>query len=284
MATSTNRFVHRTNAIDRLGRTVVYEGELLRHPVYTRFLHWMVGIFFFLALLSGFGIYLPWIFHFFTPLFGGGAMTRFLHPWFGLGFVIFFGLQALNWLQVMRWTPSDTRWMKRIKSYVRNEEAMEPADVGFFNAGQKMQFWEIVGGGIAYLITGLIMWFPEIFGRVLVAISYVIHDISALIMLFGIFFHIYLSTFGEPHTIQAMTRGTVSEAWAWTHHPAWYKDVTGRDPNEAMEQERQRLDQLNIVNRGWSPPEPPIPSSQPSPAEKSVTSRTQPKPWKFWKK
>ena len=119
----------------------------------------------FLALLSGFGIYLPWIFRFFTPLFGGGAMTRFLHPWFGLGFVIFFGLQALNWCQVMRWTPSDTRWMKRIKSYVRNEDAMEPADVGFFNAGQKMQFWEIVGGCIAYVITGLIMWFPEIFGR-----------------------------------------------------------------------------------------------------------------------
>jgi hypothetical protein len=112
MATSANRFVHRTNVIDRLGRTVVYAGELLRHPVYTRFLHWMVGIFFFLALLSGFGIYLPWIFRFFTPLFGGGATTRFLHPWFGVGFVIFFGLQALNWLGVMRWTPADSRWMK----------------------------------------------------------------------------------------------------------------------------------------------------------------------------
>ena len=85
MATSANAFEHRPNAIDRLGKTVVYAGELLRHPVYTRFLHWMVGIFFFLALLSGFGIYLPWIFRFFTPLFGGGPMTRFLHPWFGLG-------------------------------------------------------------------------------------------------------------------------------------------------------------------------------------------------------
>ena len=85
MATSADRFIHRPNAIDRLGKTVVYAGELLRHPVYTRFLHWMVGIFFFLALLSGFGIYLPWIFRFFTPLFGGGAMTRLLHPWFGLG-------------------------------------------------------------------------------------------------------------------------------------------------------------------------------------------------------
>ena len=236
MATTANRFEHRPNAIDRLGRTVVFVGELLRHPVYTRFLHWMVGIFFFLALLSGFGIYLPWIFRFFTPLFGGGAMTRFLHPWFGLGFVIFFALQAFNWWEVMRWTPSDSRWMKRIKEYVTHTEAIEPADVGFFNAGQKMQFWEIVCGCIAYVITGLIMWFPEIFGRILVAISYVVHDISALIMLFGIFFHVYLSTFGEPGTIQAMTRGTVSEAWAWTHHPAWYKAVTGRDPAQALEQ------------------------------------------------
>ena len=96
---------------------------------------------------------------------------------------------------------------------------MESPETGFFNAGQKMQFWEIVWGCVAYVITGVMMWFPTTFGRILVSIAYVIHDISALIMLFGIFFHIYLSTFGEPGTIQAMTRGTVSEGWAWTHHP-----------------------------------------------------------------
>jgi len=234
MATSANTFQHRTNAIDRLGKTVVYVGELMRHPVYTRFLHWMYGIFFFLALLSGFGIYLPWIFRFFTPLFGGGAMTRFLHPWFGLAFVFFFGLQVLNWLQPMRWTASDSRWMKDIKEYVTRSEAAESPETGFFNGGQKLMFWEIVCGSIAYVITGFIMWYPTVFGRVLVSISYVIHDLSALIMLFGIFFHIYLSTFGEPGTIQAMTRGTVTEAWAWTHHPAWYKAVTGVDAQTAM--------------------------------------------------
>jgi formate dehydrogenase subunit gamma len=239
MATTANRFEHRTNAIDRLGKTVVYAGELLRHPVYTRFLHWMVGIFFFLALLSGFGIYLPWIFRFFTPLFGGGAMTRLLHPWFGLGFVFFFALQAINWLQVMTWIPSDTKWMKDIKDYITRTDSLESPETGFFNAGQKMMFWEIVAGSIAYVITGVMMWFPHQFGRILVSIAYVVHDVSALIMLFGIFFHIYLSTFGEPGTIQAMTRGTVSEAWAWTHHPAWYKAVTGRDAREAIAEARK---------------------------------------------
>ena len=101
-------------------------------------------------------------------------------------------------------------------------------------------FWEIVCGCYRLPDYGRDHVVPEIFGRILVAISYVIHDISALIMLFGIFFHVYLSTFGEPGTIQAMTRGTVSEAWAWTHHPAWYKAVTGRDPAEALEEAKQR--------------------------------------------
>lgn len=236
MATSANSFQHRPNAIDRLGKTVVYVGELMRHPVYTRFLHWMYGIFFFLALLSGFGIYLPWIFRFFTPLFGGGAMTRFLHPWFGLGFVFFFGLQTINWLQPMTWTSADTRWMKHVQTYVTRTDSVESSETGFFNGGQKMMFWEIVVGSIAYVITGFIMWYPTVFGRVLVSISYIIHDLSALIMLFGIFFHIYLSTFGEPGTIQAMTRGTVTEAWAWTNHPGWYKAVTGVDAEDAMAQ------------------------------------------------
>jgi formate dehydrogenase subunit gamma len=239
VATSAPEFGRGDHFINRFGRTVVYAGELLRHRTYTRFLHWMYGIFFFLALLTGFGIYMPWIFHWFTPLFGGGAMTRMLHPWFGLGFVFFFFLQVVNWAVPMKWHPEDSRWMKRLEGYVTNRDSVEPTDVGFFNGGQKAMFWEVVCGCIAYVITGVIMWFPEIFGRVAVAVSYVIHDISALIMLAGIFIHIYLSTVGEPGTIQAMTRGTVSEAWAWTHHPAWYKEMTGRDPRQALEEARR---------------------------------------------
>jgi len=228
---------------ESMGRTVVYRGEIFRHPVYTRVLHWTVALFFFLALFTGFGIYLPWLFRWFTPVFGGGPLSRILHPYFGVGFVFFFSLQVLNWLAPMLWTPADTRWMRNIRKIVSNEEKMDPPETGFFNAGQKIQFWEIVGGSVVFVITGIIMWAgARTFGGTAVAISYVLHDISALIMLGGIFIHIYLSTIGEPGTFHSMIRGAVSEAWAWTFHPAWYKQVTGRDPVQAYEQARREMD------------------------------------------
>jgi len=242
MGTVIERFDDKARrAFDSIGQTEVYQGELLRHPVYTRVLHWAVALFFFLALFSGFGIYLPWLFRWFTPIFGGGALSRELHPWFGLGFVLFFGLQMLNWLKLMAWTRADSNWMRGIKKIAGGKEKMDPPDTGFFNAGQKAQFWEIGAGCVVYLISGIVLWMgAATFGGIAVAVCYVLHDISAIIMLGGIFIHVYLSTIGEPGTFQAMTRGAVSEAWAWTFHPAWYKEVTGRDAREACEAARKK--------------------------------------------
>jgi formate dehydrogenase subunit gamma len=71
------------------------------------------------------------------------------------------------------------------------------------------------------------MWFPEIFGRLLVAIGYVLHDLAALAMLGGFIVHIYEGTAAAPGTFGSMTRGTVEKRWASTHHPAWYRRATG---------------------------------------------------------
>jgi formate dehydrogenase subunit gamma len=216
--------------VGAFGRTVVHGGELLRHPVYTRVLHWGTAIFFIPALLSGLAIYSPWLYRALTPLFGGGPMTRLLHPWFSIGFVVFFAFQFLNWLSPMTWNSDDRRWMKRMKSYVTNAEEVEPEYVDFFNSGQKMYFWAIVGSAVVFLLSGIPMWFPAIFGRTMVAISYVLHDLAGLVMLVGFIVHVYEGTAAQPGTFASMTRGTVERRWAWTHHPAWYRRVTGRDP------------------------------------------------------
>jgi formate dehydrogenase subunit gamma len=203
----------------------VRRGEILRHPVYTRILHWTVALSFVLSLLSGFAIYSPWLYRWLTPLFGGGSMTRLLHPWFGVAFSIAFVFQFLNWLSLMRWTKADSRWMRRIKAYVTNREPAEPPDTGFFNGGQKLYFWLIVFSAIVFLITGLPLWFDDSVPHWLVAVSYVLHDLAALLMLAGFIIHIYEGTAAQPGTFQSMVDGTVTKEWAATHHPAWYEDV-----------------------------------------------------------
>jgi formate dehydrogenase subunit gamma len=214
--------------VNAAGRTVVREGELVRHPVYSRVLHWAVAIFFLLSLLSGFALYTPWLFRWLTPLFGGGALTRELHPWFSLGFVIAFALQFLNWLAPMTWTRDDARWLRHLRAYVTNADAVEPAYVGFFNAGQKMYFWAIAASSVVFVATGFPMWYPQVFGRTATAVSYVLHDIAAIVMLAGFIVHLYEGTAAQPGTFRSMTRGTVTRAWAWTHHPRWYREATGQ--------------------------------------------------------
>jgi formate dehydrogenase subunit gamma len=225
--------------INALGRTVVRDDELVRHPVYTRVLHWSVALFFVLALLSGFAIYSPWLYRAITPLFGGGPTVRWLHPWFSLGFVLAFALQTINWLGLMRWTSDDRRWMRRIREYVANTEPIEPEYVDFFNGGQKLYFWAIVGSAVVFLVSGLPMWFPKTFGRIAVDVGYVLHDLAALVMLGGFILHVYEGTAAQPGTFRSMTRGTVERRWAWTHHPAWYRRVTGRDPRTDYEAARR---------------------------------------------
>lgn len=241
MSTSTERFDREARReFARVGKTRVHQGELLRHPVYTRFLHWSVAIFFILSLLTGFAVYSPWLFHWLTPIFGGGARTRALHPWFGVVFEIFFLFQFINWFAPMVWTGTDRRWLRRIKKYVTNEDRLESEDVGFFNGGQKLYFWAIAVCGVLFLITGLLMWFDDIVPRWSVAVSYVVHDLAALVMLGGLIIHIYEGTAHQPGTFRSMIDGTVTAKWAWTHHPAWYRAVTGRDPREAYEREERR--------------------------------------------
>jgi formate dehydrogenase subunit gamma len=252
MSSLVERFDERARGeFGKFGHTIVRRGELLRHPVYTRFLHWMVALFFILSLLSGFAIYSPWLFRWITPLFGGGAMTRFLHPWFGLVFDLFFLFQFLNWFAPMMWTETDTRFVKHIKEYTSNEEKLEPADTGFFNGGQKLYFWTIATSGILFLLTGVEMWFDNFFPRILTAISYVLHDIAALIMLAGFIIHVYEGTAAQPGTFQSMINGTVTDKWAWTHHPAWYKEVTGRDARADYERAARRQMERQRAIESW---------------------------------
>lgn len=203
---------------------VVANDLVVRHTARVRLTHWLLAIFFFLATLTGFVLYTPYLAGL-AAIFGGGAKARFLHPWFSLGFVISVWSLFLAWRRRMKREAGDHEWRRNVGAYLRYE--MELHEVGKYNAGQKLFFWSVILGAAAMLASGIIMWFPTSFHWILRMIAYWLHEVTFIAFVIGVIYHIYMSTAAMPGTLRAMTRGTVTKDWARWHHPRWYREVRG---------------------------------------------------------
>jgi formate dehydrogenase subunit gamma len=51
-----------------------------------------------------------------------------------------------------------------------------------------------------------------------------VHAISGVVLILTIIVHVYAAIWVKG-TIGAMTKGTVSRAWAKHHHPLWYRSL-----------------------------------------------------------
>jgi len=190
--------------------------------------HWLVALFFFLAALSGLVLFHP-SFFFFSQLFGGGPWTRILHPFLGVVMFLFFCGMALRYWDDNAITDNDRRWLQRLSDVIANRERNMP-EVGKYNAGQKMLFWTLVVCMLLLLLTGVVMWRPYFAGGFpiwLNRVAVVVHALAAFVLIMGIIVHIYAAIWTKG-SIRAMTRGTVSDAWAKHHHPGWYRQVSGK--------------------------------------------------------
>jgi formate dehydrogenase subunit gamma len=107
-------------------------------------------------------------------------------------------------------------------------------NAGRYNAGEKTWFWLAMIFGTGLCVSGLILDFA-VFGqgREIMALSHVVHGISALILISVSFGHIYLGTAGVEGTIDGMATGSVDAAWAKAHHDQWYQEMTGESVEAA---------------------------------------------------
>ncbi|MBO0725728.1 MAG: formate dehydrogenase subunit gamma [Blastocatellia bacterium] len=203
---------------------VINQTLIARHKAGVRLAHWLVAVFFFLSTLTGFVLFTPFLFGL-SGVFGGGAMTRFLHPWFALGFVVAVLFLIRAWGRRMKLDAGDEEWKNNFGAYMRYEIELE--QVGKYNAGQKMFFWAVALGALALLLSGVVMWFPAVFPYFMRSIAYWLHETTFIAFVIGVIYHIYMSTTAMPGTLRAMTRGTVTKDWAKWHHPRWYREITG---------------------------------------------------------
>ena len=77
---------------------------------------------------------------------------------------------------------------------------------------------------VILLLTGIPLWFPSSFGVGVLQWSRFLHNVAFLLMVAGFIIHVLLSALMFRGTMDAMTSGRVSTAWAAHHHPRWFRE------------------------------------------------------------
>ena len=201
-----------------------------RYTAAARINHWITAISLVLLALSGLALFTPYL-YFLTGLFGGGQLTRIIHPWIGVVlFLSFMGL-FFRFFRLNLWERTDSVWMGRLRDVLANEENKLP-EVGKYNAGQKMVFWSMSLFILVLITSGVVIW-DQYFGNYFTIeqkrIAVLIHSATAIVAICVWIVHVYAAIWVRG-TIGAMTRGKVTGGWAWRHHRRWLKDlVTGKN-------------------------------------------------------
>jgi formate dehydrogenase subunit gamma len=191
--------------------------------------HWGVALTFILAALSGLALFHP-AFYWLTGLFGSGAWTRILHPFIGVVLFAFFIAMAARFWTDNRISDADRKWGKHIREILRNKPKNLP-EIGKYNLGQKYLFWTLVTAIFLLLLSGIVIWqpwFAPAFPIVMLRVAVVVHALSAFVAILALIVHVY-AAYWTRGSIRAMTRGTVTAAWARHHHPGWFKEVADKD-------------------------------------------------------
>lgn len=206
---------------------IVVGGEIVRHRRSSRFIHFAVAFTFIVCLLTGLPIWTPF-FSWMAPLFGGLSFCRYLHPVTGVLFSVSSLVMFAHWAKAMQFLPGESKWLAPDRLFGYLEYRDDNREVGKYNPGQKLQFWCAILAALGLLVSGLVMWFPASFPQIVREFSILLHSVTFILFVMLITWHVYLGTAAEPGTFQAITRGTVTKAWARLHHPNWYRDVTGQ--------------------------------------------------------
>jgi len=202
---------------------------LTRYSHGERLTHWGVAVAYVALFLSGLALFHPF-FYWTSALFGGGPFMRIIHPFLGAAFAILFYAYALRLVRDNLLVPGDRKWLAGMFRYMNKQGDDVPVE-GKYNAGQKLMYWSMIVVIALLFLSGLLMWRPYFAPGVdptLRRVANVVHAAMAFVMFVGIGVHVY-AAYWTKGSIRAMTRGTVSRAWARAHHPGWFAKVAGKD-------------------------------------------------------
>jgi formate dehydrogenase subunit gamma len=204
--------------------------EIMRHTVFVRAIHWLIAICFILAVATGFALYWASILRWMQPFFGGTYGSIAIHFVSGLGLVVLTVPIFFAWRKRMRWTATDSYFVRHLKDHAMRPDQLPPGDTGFFNGGQKLYFWSFIISTAIFLVTGLVWWWRREawMPNGVYVVCRTSHRVLGVIMSGALLIHLYKATIGEPGTLASMLKGTVTANWARLRRPGWFRELGGR--------------------------------------------------------
>ena len=171
--------------------------RILRFTLNQRTTHWFtVGIFWLLGVTGLILLYGRFVL---IPVLGaeGFSVTasacKEMHNLIGPLFLLAVLALMVLFIRDNLFTRVDLKWLAKVGGTFGGH-----ASAGRFNAGEKIWFWLVMIFGFVLCVSGLILDFAMFGqGREIMALSHVLHGISALILIAVSFGHMYLGTLGR---------------------------------------------------------------------------------------
>jgi formate dehydrogenase subunit gamma len=216
----------------RFGRVDLASGRsgqtVERWTLPERIIHWTVAVSFIalaitgLSLLFGRAVLIPLM-----GLQGFSAWAEFakwLHNWVGPWlFTPGVGLMIILWIRHNIPTAEDIQWFTQGGGIVGKAHP----HAGRMNGGEKIWFWFICTVGVAAIISGFFLDFPNWWSasREGMQQANVVHGVAALGWIALWFGHAYIGTLGTEGALEGMATGRVDVNWAKQHHDRWYEEL-----------------------------------------------------------
>jgi formate dehydrogenase subunit gamma len=220
--------------------------KIPRWSMTDRVLHWFTAVLFIVLAVTG--LSLLWGRAVLIPILGKegfaawALLAKPVHDYVALAFTAGLVIMLVKWFHHSIPASYDRQWLKQVGGYL--DGSHPPA--GFANAGEKMYYWTLVLGGLALVISGFYLLFPNFgFERAAMQTANIVHSLSGLVLVAFVLLHIYLGTLGSEGAFEGMVTGEVDEGWARQHHSVWLEEVergTARPPADAIGRPRVTTD------------------------------------------
>ncbi len=179
------------------------------------------------------GLPLRWGWWEVTNALGGHDVSKWIHR--SVGIVLIFLTMCAAAFAIQRETsngfksPMWPKW-RDLSEMVRDVRFLagalnERPRFAKFNYQNKIEFWAAAWGMFIMCVTGLVLWFPELFNGLIIEVSHITHSWEAMLALVSIYglhlFHVH-SLHGKIRINQAWITGTISADDLRDEHPEEY--------------------------------------------------------------